>query len=264
MFAESLIAKLDAGEVPIGMVIHITDPTLVEIAALAGYDWVSFTLEHFDHTGPELQAIQRAADSHSIPVLLHVPDPRDPRIVPALGSGVGGVVLSRGSSHEEVEALVDTVRFPPLGSRGVHSGMRADGYGAHDFATFVAEVDRSIAVGIAIEDKEGVEDADRILGTPGITMAFIGMMDLSHSLGIPGQYDDPVLLAAIREVVSVARRHGVPIGLPHYHHSLAALRAMGADLIMTPGVDQAFIFRAFKAHLDQARAEIAAADGAAA
>jgi 4-hydroxy-2-oxoheptanedioate aldolase len=258
--AEPLLNKLAAGEVALGMVLHITDPAIVEIAALAGYDWVSYTLEHSDLTGHEIEAIQRAADSRGIPTLLHVPGADDPRIMPALAAGVGGIVLSRSSSHADAAALVDAVRFPPLGSRGAHSGMRTDGYGSHDYAEFIENADRVIAVGIAIEDTDGVEDADRILSTPGLTIGFIGMMDLSHSLGIPGQYDHPLLLDAVRHVIEIADRHDVPIGLPHYGHSLTALREFGAKLILTPGTDHSFLYRTLKSHLDAARAEVAAVD----
>jgi 4-hydroxy-2-oxoheptanedioate aldolase len=261
MHAKPLLTKLATGDVALGMVLHITDPAIVEIAALAGYDWVSYTLEHTDLTGHQIEAIQRAADSRGIPTLLHVPSADDPRIMPALAAGVGGIVLSRAISHADAAALVDAVRFPPLGSRGAHSGMRTDGYGSRNYAEFIDAADRVVAVGLAIEDKEGVEDADRILSTPGLTMAFIGMMDLSHSLGIPGQYDHPLLLDAVRHVIETANRHAIPIGLPHYGHTLTALRELGAKLILTPGTDHSFLYRTLKSHLDAARIEVASVDG---
>jgi 4-hydroxy-2-oxoheptanedioate aldolase len=262
MHAETLLDKLAGDEVPLGMVLHISDPAIVEIAALAGYDWVSYTLEHTDLTGVQIEAIQRAADARGIPTLLHVPTPDDPRILPALGAGVGGIVLSRARSKAHAVTLVETVRFPPLGLRGAHSGMRTDGYGSEDYGAFVAEMDAKIAVGLAIEDVDGVQDAVGILGTPGLSMAFIGMMDLSHSLGIPGEYDSPLLLDAVREVIRVADSFGVPIGLPHYGHSLTALRGFGARLILTPGTDHSFIYRTLKGHISSAREEVARAASA--
>ena len=45
---------------------------------------------------------------------------------------------------------------------------------------------------------------------------FVGPADLSHSLGVPGQFQDPTYLAALRTVVTACRAHGKAAGILIY------------------------------------------------
>jgi len=259
MKKNSLMTKISDGVVTIGIGVHFTDAAIVELSAFARFDWVSLTLENSTFSLADCAAMQRAADACEIPVLVHVPSPDDDRILPLLHAGVDGVVLSRARTQAEVQTLMDVCRFPPLGSRGAHPGVRSDGYGATSYDDFVAQADDALFVGIAIEDVEGAENADEILATPGLTMSWVGLYDLSHSLGVPNDLRNPRVMETLAGIVEAARRHGVPIGLPAYAHSFTELRELGATLVMSPGNDYTFLGRALKAHVDQARTELARA-----
>ena len=45
-------------------------------------------------------------------------------------------------------------------------------------------------------------------------MLFVGPTDLSHSMGIPGQFDDPAFIEALRRVVAATDAHGKTAGDP--------------------------------------------------
>ena len=64
---------------------------------------------------------------------------------------------------------------------------------------------------IQIESPQAVDSADEIAAIDGVDVLFVGPTDLSHSLGIPGQFDDPAFIDALRRVVSAteaARQDG--------------------------------------------------------
>jgi staphyloferrin B biosynthesis citrate synthase len=251
------MTKIADGVPTVGIGIHLSDAAIVELSAFAGFDWVSLTLENSTLSMADCAAMQRAADASGIPLLVHVPRADDSRILPLLHTGVNGIVLSRARTRAEVEMLVGVCRYPPVGERGAHPGVRSDGYGAIDYDTFVREADDALFVGIAIEDVEGVGNADEILSTPGLTMAWVGLYDLSHSLGVPNDLRHPRVMEALAGVVETAKRHNIPIGLPGYQHGFAELRDLGATLVMSPGNDYTFLGKALKAHVDSARAEFA-------
>jgi 4-hydroxy-2-oxoheptanedioate aldolase len=259
MNTNPLMTKIADGIVTIGIGVHLTDAAIVELSAFAGFDWVSLTLENSTFSLGDCATMQRAADAYGIPVVVHVPSPDDDRILPLLHTGIDGVVLSRARTQAEVQTLMNVCRFPPLGQRGAHPGVRSDGYGATSYDDFVAQADDALFVGIAIEDVEGAENADDLLGTPGLTMAWVGLYDLSHSLGVPNDLRNPRVMETLAGIVEAAKRRGVPIGLPAYAHSFAELRELGATLVMSPGNDYTFIGRALRAHVDEARTELARA-----
>jgi 4-hydroxy-2-oxoheptanedioate aldolase len=260
MSSQRLYETLERGELALGTVIHLSEPAVVEIAALAGFDWVSFTLEHAANSVADLEAMQRAADLHDLATLVHVPSLTDPRLPSLLDAGMGGLCLQAARSRADAEALVDLVRFPPLGHRGAHSGVRADRYGATEFGEFMGQANRSFTAALAIEDTVGVENADVMLSVEGITIAFVGLHDLSHSVGVPNELNHPRVLEALAHVVEVAQRHRVPLGLPGYKHSITELRALGSQLVVTPGSDYTFIRTAYAEHVARSRAEARAAD----
>jgi 2-keto-3-deoxy-L-rhamnonate aldolase RhmA len=150
-------------------------------------------------------------------------------------------------------------RFPPLGHRGAHAGVRSDRYGDEDYGAFMERANESFVVGVAIEDVVGAENAEELLSVPGVSIAFVGLHDLSHSVGAPNDLRHPDVMAALANVREVATRRGIPLGLPGYAHSIAELIELGAQLVVSPGNEYAFIRRAFAAFVDQARADARAA-----
>ncbi|MEA2578478.1 MAG: hypothetical protein QOD78_2066, partial [Chloroflexota bacterium] len=58
--------------------------------------------------------------------------------------------------------------------------------------------------------------ADEIAALDAVDVLFVGPADLSHALGVPGRFDDPTYLDAIRSVVAAARAHGKAAGILIY------------------------------------------------
>jgi 2-keto-3-deoxy-L-rhamnonate aldolase RhmA len=251
----SLSSRLSKGEFAIGSVVHINDPAILELVALAGFDWASFTLEHATPSVDDVLALQRTADLYDLTTLMHVPSVDDPRLLAMLHTGIGGISLQQAQDRADAEALVRICTYPPLGERGAHGGMRADGYGTVDYDDFMKQVNESFVAALAIEDVTGVANAAEMLSVEGISFVFVGLHDLSHSLGVPNQLGHPDVLAALAKVSDAAKENGIPVGLPGYAHSIAELKELGASMAFSPGNEYAFIRKAFEDHLDRSREE---------
>ena len=73
-----------------------------------------------------------------------------------------------------------------------------------------------IFVILMMEDTQGIANLSDILeNVPGIGAILIGEGDLSQELGVPRQYDHPVVVEAMAEVVATCKAHDVPVGHPH-------------------------------------------------
>jgi 4-hydroxy-2-oxoheptanedioate aldolase len=69
-------------------------------------------------------------------------------------------------------------------------------------------------LGIAqIESPAAVEAVEGIAAVDGIDVVFVGPSDLSHSMGIYRQFDDPRFRAAIERVVAAAQAAGKTAGI---------------------------------------------------
>ena len=91
---------------------------------------------------------------------------------------------------EDVEKAYDSIKYPPIGKRGVGLA-RAQGYG-NNFKDYYNWQKKNIKLVVQIEDVKAVANLDDIFGSKKIDSFFIGPYDLSGSLGIPGNFESPL------------------------------------------------------------------------
>jgi 4-hydroxy-2-oxoheptanedioate aldolase len=118
--------------------------------------------------------------------------------------------------------LSDKPRFEPQGIRGdgPTSAARYWGLGQQDYYkkadVWPLDPEGEIFCILMIEDTMGIKNLDSILkNVPGISAILIGEGDLSQELGVPRQYDAPVLLEHMAQVVATCKANNVVVGHPH-------------------------------------------------
>ncbi|SFG89366.1 HpcH/HpaI aldolase family protein [Methylobacterium gossipiicola] len=204
---------LEAGRPAGGLFVSIPAPEIVEIAAVAGFDFVLFDLEHTLIDGAALEHLLAAADRAGLSALVRVPDARSDRILPCLDAGAAGIVVPRVASLAEAEAAVVRARHAPRGRRGVNAG-RLGRYGDTDLPALPARLDAETLVIAMIECPDGLAEAGAIAGLDGIDGLLLGAADYAQSLGLPWQTRAPAVIAAgtaIAEACRAAGRHAFAI-----------------------------------------------------
>lgn len=214
--------KLRKGVPTIGTWLTLAHPALAEMAARAGFDWVAVDLEHSSITLRECEDLIRVLDLAGTTPLVRL-TANDPDLIKrVMDSGARGVIVPSISTEEEAQLAVEAVHYPPRGRRGVGLA-RAHGYGA-DFAGYMKRLGREAVVVAMIENAQGVENAERILGVPGVDAYFLGPYDLSASLGVIGRTSHPKVEKAIAKVRAAAKKAGKPGGLHVVEPDPAALK----------------------------------------
>lgn len=242
-----LKAALRAGTPVFGLLASIPSPLLVEMIGYAGYDFVTLDLEHVGVNPETLENMIRAAECAGITPLVRVPAATAATIVRVLDCGAQGIVVPHVRSRAEAEAAVAASRYHPLGRRGI-SGGRTTGFGTIDLATYFERANREIMVVAMIEDRDGIDDIDAIAEVPGIDMILEGAIDLSQSLGVPGQAQHPAVRSALAHLAARCREHGVPFcAMPRLVGQLDEWSARGVRAFLL-GDDRGVSFRALKTH----------------
>ena len=220
MLAAEIKRKLRSGEVTLGSWMSMAHPSIAEILAGAGYEWVVIETEHTAIDNSEvLRLIMAIEHAGAIPLVrLAWVDPIQCKAV--LDSGAAGVLVPMVNTKEDAELAVRMVKYPPLGYRGVGLA-RAQGYGER-FAEYVAEANDSTLLIVQIEHKDAVANIEEILDVPGIDGTFIGPYDLSMSMGLPGQLNHPDIIAARRKVLKATLARGLAAGIHMVHPDRAA------------------------------------------
>lgn len=245
--------RLRAGETLYGSFAMIGSPLTTEQLGRMGFDWVLIDLEHGGTTETELLANLHALGATGAAALVRPQSGERLRIGRALDLGAHGIMVPRIDLPEQAREAISFMRYPPEGVRGLALSTRGAGAGELGH-TQIQAVNRRLLGIIQIESRSAVEHAEEIAEIDGVDVLFVGPTDLSHSLGVPGAFDDPAYLAALRKVVAASDAAGKTTGI--LLRDAAALprhRELGFRFIGL-GSDAAFIRDGGRAVLAGARA----------
>ena len=244
----TLKALLRDGRPAFGSWMQFGDPGIAEVLARAGFDWVAIDLEHSAIDLAAAFTLIQIVDLAGCAPLVRLSANDRVQARRVMDAGAWGVIVPAVRSAAEARQAVEAVKYPPQGLRGVGLG-RAHGYGAR-FAEYMQESGDCSVVIPMIEQKDGVERAEEIVGVPGVDAVFIGPYDLSASFGVPGQLNHPLVAEAMRHVVAAARAAGKAAGIHVVHPPVGQvaerlaegfrLIAYGGDMLfLVPAVHQA-------------------------
>ena len=246
-----LHTRLGAGETLFGAFAGLGSPVATELMARSGFDWLIIDLEHGAGTEADLLASLHAMGATRAAALVRPPSGERLRIGRALDLGAHGIMVPRVDLPEQAREAISFMRYPPDGTRGLALSTRGAGLGELGH-TDVRAINRRILGIIQIESPSAVEHAAEIAAIDGVDVLFVGPTDLSHSLGIPGRFDDSAYLDALRHVATSAEAAGKAAGiLLRDAVSLPRHRELGFRFIGL-GSDGAFIVDAARAVIRQA------------
>ena len=170
---------LRAGRVTIGTWIQIGHPTVAEVLANAGFDWIAADCEHTELGLAEFAAVARGLHGRGSVPLVRVRENDTLAIRQMLDLGALGVIVPLVNTPADAARAVRAAKYPPDGVRGF-AFHRGNNWGV-DFADYAANANDQIAVVVMIESKEAVENIDAILAVEGVDGVFIGPYEISGS-----------------------------------------------------------------------------------
>lgn len=206
MERKNIKRMLAEGKTVCGFVANLTDPAVVEIAGIAGYDFVRLDCEHTPMSTAEIRAFIRAADTVGIPLIVRLTDPA--AVTGLLDFGAGGFMIPHVRSAKEAQAIVRDVKYHPIGLRGFSDGARAQQYGNADMSSFIRKANDEIVLLCQIEDIYGIQNMEEIIAVEGIDGICSGPNDIAQSLGIPGQPGDPRVREVEEKIIATAQKYG--------------------------------------------------------
>ncbi len=211
MASVSLKESLKAGKAALGPFVNINSGAMLEIAALAGFDFVIIDTEHGPLDIPAAEDLCRMADSAGITPIVRVRENDAPQILRALDIGAAGVQVPQICTKTDAEAVVQAAKYAPVGMRGVSPYTRAAKYFS-DGAAIFDRLNKDQMIIVHIEGVEGLENLSDIIIVEGLDVIFLGPYDLSQSLGIPGQVHDPRVVDRMQEAAEQINKAGLSVG----------------------------------------------------
>ncbi len=205
-------AKVAAGETAFGTVITSLDPSVAELAADCGFDFVWIDMEHSPMTIVDAMHHVQALRGTPCAPFIRVPANVDYLLKPVLDLAPAGVIVPMVNHAAAAESAVRACRYPAEGGQRGFALRRNNGYGAEPLDSYLERAKQEPLVILQIEHREAVRNLDEILAVPGIGSICIGPFDLSASYGKTAQFDDPEIIAAIDTIREKTLAAGVMLG----------------------------------------------------
>jgi len=210
---------------------NLTDPNVVEIFGHLGIHCVWLCMEHVPVGIETVRNQVRAAKMMGMDSLVRVSKGSYSDLIRPLEMDATGIMVPHCMSGAEAAEIVRTVRFQPLGRRPWDGGNSDGPFCMRPAADYHAFANEQRFLVVQIEDKEAVDDMEAIVATEGIDVIFLGPADLSHSYGVPGQFEHPCVRDAVDKLAELCAKHKRHWGMPCPPAKAPELIAKGARFL---------------------------------
>jgi 4-hydroxy-2-oxoheptanedioate aldolase len=246
----ALRARVAVGEKTVGTFVG-TSAVTAEVCAAAGLDWLILDLEHGSAGEDLVGGVILAAAAYGVPTVVRVESTARIRLGRVLDLGAAGVMLPRLDTAIEVGEALRHLRYPPAGDRGVATSIRAHRFGLD--TSGLESANGEVLGVVQIESVRAVEQVEQIAALDGADVLFVGPRDLSHDLGVPGDFGAATYLGALDRVRAAADRHGKASGLVVPDGAGAAAHRQEGWTFVAVGSDSTLLASALTAELARAR-----------
>ena len=207
------VQALRSGKHVYGTLIVSTAPKWPGVVAGLGLDFVFIDMEHIalDRTQvSQLCNIYKCLGLNPV-VRITSPDPYEASV--ALDGGAGGVIAPYVETVEQVKQLVGAVKYKPLKGKRLQKLLNKEESVEPELQQYLIKHNSANACIVNIESIPAMEALDEILAVEGIDAVLIGPHDLSCSLGIPEQYDNPEFHDTVEKIIGTARAKNIGAGI---------------------------------------------------
>jgi len=242
-----LKSRLKKGDVIIGPWCTIPSPTLTNVIASSGMDFIIIDTEHSAISSETAENMMRAAKSEGMASFVRLGEKSALEALKALDSGAQGIIIPHIESVKDAKEAISFTKYYPIGQRGFSPFTRAGGYFPEDSKEYAKKQNDDNILILLLEGKNGINDLERILELGNIDAIYIGAYDLSQSLGFPGQVDHPQVRKCMEECIMKIRNKNIAAGgyVAKSKDDIKWMVDAGMQII-TYLVDASLIYQVFK------------------
>jgi 2-dehydro-3-deoxyglucarate aldolase/4-hydroxy-2-oxoheptanedioate aldolase len=214
MTSQTLRSLLRSDKLTVGTgVFEFDTPGIGQILKATGIDFAFIDMEHSCFGFETLKKMLRYAQAAELPVVVRPPTKDSHHLGLALDAGADALLVPRIETAAEARAAIAAMKYPPKGVRGAAIGIAHDRYKPTAVRETFQSANESTGAIMLIESMKGVEHADEIASVADVDGLWLGGLDLSCDMGIPGQSDgNAEFKAAADKVLSACQTHSINPG----------------------------------------------------
>lgn len=250
MIQNKLKRKLNEGKAAIGIFFVCNAPDLVEIAGLAGFDFVIIDNEHGPMRAESTQHLIRAAEVRGITPIVRIPDRLESTILHTIDIGAHGIQVPQVNDANAAKEIIERSKYEPMGKRGLAFPRSAD-YGMCDINNYTDNANNETLIITHCENKMCLENLEEICQIPEIDVIFLGPYDMSQSMGVTGQVTHELVENAAKKVLEVTKKYNKIAGIFAGNGEIAKKRAEQGFKYIAMGMDTTLFSAKCKEEIDR-------------
>jgi 4-hydroxy-2-oxoheptanedioate aldolase len=213
MDGKEFLDRLKKGKRLYGTAILSPSPLWPLAVKRTGVDFVFIDTEHIPFDRTTLSQMCLVYKGFGLPPLVRIPSPDPNEACKVLDGGASGVLAPYIESPEQVRELVGAVKMRPLKGERLNEALQNQDSLEPELKNYLRDWNKDNFLIINLESVPALERLEQILAEPGLDGVIIGPHDLSLSLGLPEQYDNPRFEQAVRKIVYKVREKGLGVGI---------------------------------------------------
>jgi 4-hydroxy-2-oxoheptanedioate aldolase len=245
--------RLQNRELVIGTWFTTPSVALADIICTSDIDYLIIDREHGSHSFETVLGSAVAAKANNVASVVRCTHVDTAEILRCLDVGVDGIQVPNIASADQIEGLLNDALYPPEGDRGYSVFTRNGRYGATPAKEMPAQRNEDTAIIVNVETVDSTNRMEELLAVERIDAFFIGLYDLSRSLGAPGDFSSQEFKDCVRKVTDACTAAGRSVGT--ICNDSAAARdymSMGMNYIVF-SVDCNIVRAAYQNFVEQAR-----------
>ena len=180
----------------------INSDIITDIIAKSGFNISLIDFEHGLHSPNSLQNIVFAAKSMKIKTIARLPSFNINNISQIIDTGVDGILYPHIEEQYQLDKVIQDTFLPPNGSRGYSPFVPKYNYGKiHNMR------DKDPFLGILIESKKGLKNAESLVQHPLIDFVYFGAYDLSVEMKKSGEIFDSEILSELTKLSQICKKY---------------------------------------------------------
>tara|TARA_Y100000590_G_C15747471_1_gene1022718 strand:- start:1295 stop:2062 length:768 start_codon:yes stop_codon:yes gene_type:complete len=204
--------KLLKGSTCYGHWVFMPYSEVISIIGKSGFDFIVIDMEHSFISLDKLPSLLDSATLNNLTPLVRIPTSNSNDILRTLDTGSFGIVVPHCETPEKLNSIVNSSKYYPAGNRGMAKSTKSGEYTNKHFQEYMKSENENLINVVCLESKLSIENIDKLTDVNGIDVFYIGIYDLSASLGLPGEVENPKVLFELENVVKKIRNKGKIVG----------------------------------------------------
>ena len=234
---------LREGKPQIGLWVGMVDPSVAELLAGVGFDWLCLDAEHSPNDVRTVLAQLQAIAPYPVQAVVRPVHGASELIKQYLDIGVQTILVPMIETAEQAAHVIAATRYPLRGHRGVASATtRASRWGRIE--GYFQHADQEVCVVVQVESVKGLTNLAEIAAVEGVDGVFFGPADLAASMGYLGNPMESQVQRSILEGIATVRQAGKAAGSLTADRKLARqYLSLGASFVAV-GIDMTVLSKA--------------------